>query len=325
MRLLIAAAIALSSSATVGDQSMFVYSGMCNASAVAFISDDHFVVANDEDNILRVYTQRNRDPISSLDLGAFIDTDNSGRESDIEGATRVGNRIYWISSHGTNKNGKARPERRRIFATDIVPDSNGLSIRPVGNPYAGLIDDLVSETNLDAWKILSGGKTRPPKLGGLNIEGLATSPTGGLLIGLRSPVPMGYAAIIELQNPDDVISGKTPRFSRTRFLNLGDDIGIRAMDQGEKPGSFIIVSGPVSGNPGAFQLLQWDIQMESIKPIKLDFGSLSPEAIVRVPGEAGRLHIVSDDGTRKVGGAKCEDLPEPEKRTFRTIEVRISE
>ena len=41
-------------------------------------------------------------------------------EADLEGATRIGDDIYWITSHGQNKNGKNRPSRHRLFATAVA-------------------------------------------------------------------------------------------------------------------------------------------------------------------------------------------------------------
>ena len=32
-------------------------------------------------------------------------------EADIEGATRVQDRVYWITSHGANNDGEVRPSR----------------------------------------------------------------------------------------------------------------------------------------------------------------------------------------------------------------------
>ena len=45
--------------------------------------------------------------------------DSSHPESDIEACTRVGDIIYWITSHGRSKKGKWRNSRYRLFATEI--------------------------------------------------------------------------------------------------------------------------------------------------------------------------------------------------------------
>ena len=50
------------------------YPGPCDASAAVAISATLFVVANDEDNILRVYRRdRPAQPVYSLDVSRFLD------------------------------------------------------------------------------------------------------------------------------------------------------------------------------------------------------------------------------------------------------------
>ncbi|MDQ3959938.1 MAG: DUF3616 domain-containing protein [Pseudomonadota bacterium] len=96
------------------------YSGMCDASAAIAVRPEMFVVANDEDNTLRVYKHdKPSEPVHTVDLTSFLKLDPKHPEADIEGATRIGDRIYWITSHGTNKEGKPRPSRHRLFATEV--------------------------------------------------------------------------------------------------------------------------------------------------------------------------------------------------------------
>src|SRR5258708_3118286 len=76
----------------------------------------------------------------------FLGTDED-KESDLEGSAVVGSRIYWISSHGTNKNGKVQERRRRFFATEIV-GGRVPTVTPVGKPYGLLVDDLAKLPSL---------------------------------------------------------------------------------------------------------------------------------------------------------------------------------
>ena len=92
------------------------YQGACDASAADALDAEHFVVASDEDNTLRIYRRGHPAPVGSVDLAAFLGT-KKGEESDIEGAARIGAHIYWIASHGRNASGEARPGRARLFAT----------------------------------------------------------------------------------------------------------------------------------------------------------------------------------------------------------------
>lgn len=59
-----------------------------------------FVVANDEDNVLRAYRLGEPAPVGEWDLNSFLKTAPKN-EVDIEGVARIGDVGYWISSHGS--------------------------------------------------------------------------------------------------------------------------------------------------------------------------------------------------------------------------------
>src|SRR5882672_6181940 len=171
------------------DSSYFEYRGMCDASAAVALDVNSFVVASDEDNVLRIYRRDQPTPVQTVDLTAFLNADD--RETDIEAAAAIGNRIFWITSHGRNRKGKDRPARQRLFATDIAQRGGILTVVPAGYAYGRLLGDLVSAPQLARYR-LGEASTLPPKTpGALNIEGLAATPDGKLLIGFRNPVPGG--------------------------------------------------------------------------------------------------------------------------------------
>jgi hypothetical protein len=65
------------------------FRGTCDASAGAQITDEVFVVASDEDNVLRFYSRASPGlPIAERDLSEFLGED--GLEADIEAAAQVG-------------------------------------------------------------------------------------------------------------------------------------------------------------------------------------------------------------------------------------------
>ncbi|MHC4629429.1 MAG: DUF3616 domain-containing protein, partial [Planctomycetota bacterium] len=103
-----------------------VFCGASDASAAVAISRDMFIVADDENNVLRVYRRGQAgSPVYSYDVTAFLGIAPEHPEADIEGSTAIGSRIYWIASHGRNKDGKMRPNRYRFFATDVrINDGN---------------------------------------------------------------------------------------------------------------------------------------------------------------------------------------------------------
>ena len=181
---------------------------MCDASAAVALDADHFVVANDERNTLRIYKRGQPDPVKSVELSGFLGT-NEKKESDLEGAARIGTRVYWISSHGRNKDGELQERRRRFFATEITSEAGIPTVTPVGNaPYKELLADLAAAQQLAVYDLAKASEKAPEAAGGLNIEGLAAMPDGKLLIGFRNPIPGNKALIVPLENPDDVVGAR---------------------------------------------------------------------------------------------------------------------
>ncbi|HPS56100.1 MAG TPA: DUF3616 domain-containing protein, partial [Sedimentisphaerales bacterium] len=171
-----------------------------DVSAAVAIGADAFVVADDENNILKVYkTTDNAEPFYSFNLDKFLAIDPKQPESDIEGATRIGNRIYWITSHGRNKDGKLRLSRYKFFATDINNQDSEIVLKPVGNICVDLAHKMVKDEKLkflgldqatmfydDLNISKKQRKLLAPKNLGFNIEGLCASADGkSLYIGLR--------------------------------------------------------------------------------------------------------------------------------------------
>ena len=70
--------------------------------------------------------------------------------------------------------------------------------------------------------------------GGFNIEGLASTPEGALLIGLRNPLRHGRALLVPLLNPDEVIEGGRARFGAPVELDL-QQRGIRRRQLAREP------------------------------------------------------------------------------------------
>lgn len=295
------------------------YPGMCDASAAVAIDRTRFVVASDEDNILRIYDKDKPGPAREIDLDDFLtapDPGTDGKESDLEGAARVGNRIYWISSHGRNTEAKKRPKRHRLFATDIVMKGDVPSLNTVGKPYTDLLSAL-TQPGLASLGLKEAAKLAPEE-GGLNIEGLAAMPDGRLLIALRSPVPAPGAIVVPLENPADVIDGKAATLGRPVMLNL-DGRGIRSLDYVEARKDYLIVAGP-PGPTGAFALYRWSGQADQA-PEKLRDLAGQPEALFLYPDDANTLHLLSDDGDEPVGGTRCKDA-DRSRQSFRAYTVK---
>src|SRR5690606_19730823 len=76
------------------------FEGTCDASAAVELGRTRALVADDENNVLRIYdVERGGRPLAEIDVSASLGIDDAKAESDLEGATRVGERAYFLSSH----------------------------------------------------------------------------------------------------------------------------------------------------------------------------------------------------------------------------------
>ena len=79
--------------------SVFEYAGLCDASAAISLEKNIFLVASDEDNILRIYRRGEPTALQSIPLDAVLKVDPEEPEVDLEGVARSGDTIYWTASH----------------------------------------------------------------------------------------------------------------------------------------------------------------------------------------------------------------------------------
>ncbi len=291
-----------------------VYNGMCDASGAVAIDRELFVVADDEDNKLRVFhSLTGGPPLRVFDPSAFLRVDPKEPEMDLEGAARIGDRIYWITSHGRNRNAKYRESRLRFFATDIVRTNGSFELRPSGKFYAHLLLDLFNDPRLKKFHLDAAAALAPKSPDGFNIEGLSPTPDGRLLIGLRNPLPQGRALLVPLLNPAGMISGKPVELGDPVLLDLGRR-GIRAMTLYED--KFLIIAGAIDSTRDA-KLFLWSGGNSKPQPLEVDVTAFNPEAVATYPGEK-RIQLFSDDGTVMVNGVPCKRLP-PDQRSFRAV------
>jgi hypothetical protein len=306
----------------------FRYRGTCDASAAVALGKDHFVVADDEADTLFVYRRGAPDPVSWVDLAAFLGN-GAGKEADIEGAARIGERIYWIASHGRNSRGKVRETRWRFFAADRSESASGPSVKAVATPYAMLLSDIVAEgRRQDA--AMSGNRAKldfetasmlaPEEDGGFNIEGLAAGPNGHLLIGFRNPLSGGHAIVLPMTNPADVLKGTAAAFGKAMRIDLGQR-GIRSIEQ--VGNGYLIVAGSYDDG-SSFALYRWtgkDGDAPTLVPVAL--GALRPEALFEIPATK-EIVLLSDDGSEKVDGKDCKDKSTPAaKKSFRALTLTL--
>ncbi len=295
-----------------------LYSGMCDASAAVALTDKLFAVASDEESVIRVYDRdQPGPPIQSINLSAFLDLDARKPESDLEGAARVGDRAYWITSHGRNKSGRERRSRDRFFAVQIVTNAQRVELKMLGKPYEHLLDDLMRDPKLKPFNLAAASQLAPKARGALNIEGLSATPEGSLLIGFRNPIPGGKALLVPMLNPDAVVHGQTAKFGEPILLDLGG-LGIRDMAYWD--GQYAIIAGPFDGK-GPSHLYEWLGGTSTPRRVKhTHLKGLNPEAIIFYPDKGGeQFQLLSDDGKKLVNGKPCKELAEPSRQHFRSV------
>jgi hypothetical protein len=295
------------------------FTGACDASAAVALDHDLFVVANDEDNTLRVYSRlRPGPPVTQVDFTAFLRPEKKAEESDLEGAAQVGDRIYWISSHGRNAKGKERETRHRFFATTATVTNGAAQLRPIGSFYANLLEDMLADSRLDTVDLKHAAELPPKSPGALNIEGLTATPEGHLLIGFRNPVPKGQALLLPLLNPAELITGKRAKFGELIRLDLGG-LGIRSIASWQ--GGYLIIAGSRDAT-GQSRLYRWTPGQTPQALPAPEIVGLNPEAVsFYAKGEGRDLFVVSDDGTARVGNQDCKKVKDPSLRKFRAVYI----
>jgi hypothetical protein len=275
----------------------FRYDGVCEASAAVALDDTHFVVASDDLERLTIYERGKATPGASVELGDV---------TDIEAAARIGDTIFWLTSHSLNKDGEDKKKRKLLFATVVAPDG---SLRLEGTEFRDLRERLRVMLSLDSKAFARE----------LNIEGLAATPSGDLLVGLRGPLRSdGKALIIRIGDPFALVGLDPPPASAqgnpvadVSALDLGKR-GVRSLERvGER---YLIVAGSVddSGKPPA-ALFWWD-GGEAVTPGpdgSLD--GLTPEAMFA--WSDGTLQILGDNDR------KCDEADDQPK-WFPSIDVR---
>ncbi|MFG1478660.1 DUF3616 domain-containing protein [Xanthobacter sp. V4C-4] len=277
------------------------YVGICEPSGGAFIDATHFAVASDESNVLRIYKRGSPDIVDSPNLTKFLDYD----KSDIEGAAVGDGVIYWTASQSENSNHRDG-KRKVVFKTAIKAGERSPTLEPVGVVREDLKADIVR---------LSGATAQT-----INVEGLAATPSGGLLFGLRNLVD-GKAVVVHLENADAVLAAQDnrPQFGETARLDL-QGRGVRSLERvGER---YLIVAGkPEDQGFVGYALYWWDgTPQHAAEPWSRqpDFAGLDPEVAMPLPG--GKIiQIISDDGDR-CPKVKLEDPP-VSTRGFLSIDV----
>ncbi|MGB5962883.1 MAG: DUF3616 domain-containing protein [Coleofasciculaceae cyanobacterium] len=308
--------------------------GICDASAAVALDENRFIVGNDEDNILRVYSaHKSGAALEHIDINSYFTNNPKSKEIDIEAATELDGLIYWITSHGRNKKAELKPERHQFFANKITNHIQPI-LEQAGNSYTQLIfKDMLQDEQLKKYELEKAEALAPKQEGGINIEGLTATPNGDLLIAFRSPIPNSKALIIPLTNPLDLIHQNEPEikaiFGEAMELDLGG-LGIRSIEYWQVYQVYLIVAGAYDSS-NQFALYWWSGKCQDtpqkIESINLP-PSFRPEAVLFYPNRKNQFQLISDDGSIiRVDGQECKKIKDefhPEKY-FRSLWITVSE
>lgn len=342
------------SAAPVNPMTTVFHTGKADASTAVALDADYMLVADDEDQTIRLYDRNESGlPLNSFNFTADLGlTDISGggapREVDIEASAQNGSRIYWLASHSNSSGGANRPNRSRLFATDVSGSGAATTLTYVGR-YDGLKIDLINwdANNLHglganffglAASAAVGVIPEEPNGAGFNIEGLVFAPDNATAyICFRAPIVPAtsrtQALIVPVTNFAALVSGNPSAgpaiFGAPIRLNLGGR-GIREIKK-NAANEYLIVAGS-AGSVSNFRLYAWSGNPSHIAFIRdANLNGLNPESIVDVPIGLNSfapvdVQLLSDNGDDVYygDGLIAKDLPNNEFKKFRSDIVTVN-
>ena len=271
--------------------------GSCDASAMADVGGGCFYVADDENNILRLYnSQLSGMPLRTVNAEGFA---NGSEEYDVEGATVSddGKTIYWITSLANSKKGKEKPYRNRAFTTKI--NGSGAEATLTSGAYSEKFRDAMIKFGDDnGWNFTASASYAnsmiPKRIDGFNVEGLTlkTDGNGAAYIGFRAPcVPKKgvtptssnrkYAVMATVENFEQIFSGSgksstTPQVGAPVLFDFGG-LGIRSI---ERVGDYYVIIAGLFEGGGTPKAYLWDgTTNENADPITVSGGHLTEMAL----------------------------------------------
>ena len=329
------------------------HTGVSDGSAAIALDKNYMLVADDENQVLRLFSRSNSGPaIAAFDMNRFLDLvdfyeDGRPREIDLEGSTRVGNRLYWIGSHSHNRDFEIRTNRARLFATDLGGSGTNSALTFLSH-YDYLKLDLIKWDSSNGHgkgsnyfgfldSSAPGVDPKAPDGSGFNIEGLAMAPgsTNTAYVCFRAPIVpatnRAKALIVPVTNFAALATGNFMNPGAAGFgvpieLNLGGR-GFRSVEGGSN--GYLIVAGPpgvaLGVPPSDFRLFTWN-GFATNGPVERSSSltNLIPEGIVELPAGAwtsnSMVQLITDSGITVYynDGVEAKQLPYPGFKKFRS-------
>jgi hypothetical protein len=222
--------------------------------------------------------------------------------TDLEAVASDDRYVYLLSSHSRSQRDNYPAKRRRLAR--IVTDGDRISSAEFSPaPLERIIPaELIGSTDRRPGEVDLVGNPNP----GFNIEGMAASPGGDLLFGLRSPLIDGNAVILAANKESLWRQDHEHELELRHLLDLGG-LGIRAIERDDRRSGYWLIAGSASDVDSADN--PWSIWFWS------DDGALTrrwthtdapseirnPEALAMLPddGSGDHLLVVSDNSDRR--------------------------
>jgi hypothetical protein len=277
--------------------------GIFEPSAIQQLPDGRFLVVEDEQS----------HPLSLVTIGADCSVESAALTAglfqifssfwtldDLEGlAVDRAGFVYGITSHSRDEGGDEKNSREKLVRFRV----DG---KRVVDPK--VVDGLKQALTSRHAVLAAAARVEDVKAdGGLNIEALEISPDQKrLLIGFRSPLRDGRALIASIENHSAIFeSDEAPQIAPLLDeLDLGGH-GIRGMSYVPAMGAYLVIGGPTSREPAAFDLWSWSGEPGSAA-IRMTVPGL--QSLAKAEGVSPavidgveRIVIVSDDGNREAG------------------------
>lgn len=246
------------------------HTGMSDASDGTPIDDNYYISADDELNVLNVYSRSASGlPLQSYNYTSFLSLPNPGSpEVDVEAAAASPvntGRVYFL---GSMSNGKSpfdnKPNRDRIFAT--THSGTGAATTFSFNGYAALRTSLLAWGDANGYSFSASAAVGvdSKSASGFAAEGMVFGPDNTTLyVGLRAPlVPTATrtkAVIAPVLNFETWFNNGAPSGAPAYGAPIELDLGGRGVRDITRlsNGSYVIVAGNPGGTPLTSAIYKW--------------------------------------------------------------------
>ncbi len=231
-----------------------VLRGLCEASAVVPWGDGFLIGDNETEDRLHGFGA-DLEPTRALPLGATVE--------DVEAIAILPSGLLVVGSQGANRKGRARALRRHVLLVGQDP----------------------VEPDLAGCPACVTARDRPPKAGGLAVEGAAWW-RGSLWFGLRSPLVDGRALLLRMEGDPSVAL----EVDEVATVDLG---GLGVRDLLPRADALLLLAGPADAGDREPRL--FSLAAPGTEPVDLGV-PLPPVAEGIAPWGDGLLVVTDGDG-----------------------------